>query len=97
MSLRRYLLTFYAVLVAAVLCFGLASKPARTQAEYDALLGASFLVTIFTMIFVAAFASRTPAADRNTFWSYKWSNLVILFPLGLAVGMMLVISVAQRL
>ena len=97
MSLRRYLLIFYAVLVAALLCIGLASKPRRTQDEYEALLAASVLVPIFTTIFVAALASRTPAADRNTFWSYKWSNLVILFPLGLVVGMMLVISVAQGL
>jgi len=97
MSLRRYLLTFYALLVAALLCLGFASKPGRTQDEYEVLLSASFLVPIFTMIFVAALASKTSAADRNTFWSYKWSNLVILLPLGVAVGMMLVISVAQGL
>lgn len=55
----------------------------------------SLIVPLFALIFVAALARSTPMKRRMSFWSYKWPNFVMLYPVGAAAALIVLVRVAN--
>ncbi len=92
MTISRYLLRSYLYIAAMLIVSGIASKPMRAASEYGGFLLMACLITLFPLTFVAALANATPAERRLSFWSFRWSNYVMLYPLGIATLLLVVLA-----
>jgi hypothetical protein len=97
MPLRQYLLRAYCWIAISLLLVGILGGSSLSAQEFGKLLVGSLIVPLFTLIFVSVLAQLTPTASRKTFWSYKWSNFVFLYPSVIAVSIVALARVANSI
>jgi hypothetical protein len=98
MTLTRYLIWSYLVLVSAFVVIGVAEKPVRTIDDWSGLLiVACFWPLLALILMVAPLASSTPPERRQTFSSFRRSNLLLIYPIGAITLLIVIVSIGEDL
>jgi hypothetical protein len=96
MTLTHYLIRSYLLLVSAVVVIGIAAKPTRTIEGWSGLLVAACLWPLPALILmIAPLASSTPPESRQTFSSFRHSNLLLIYPTGVITLLIVIVSIGE--
>jgi len=96
MTLTRYLIRSYLLLVSAFVVIGGAAKPTRTIEDWSGLLVVACLWPLLVLVLmVAPLASTTPPETRETFSSFRHSNLLLIYPMGAITLLIVIVSIGE--